>query len=162
MATAAAATAATTAAKDEQTAHRFAKDQLKAFVERVERLEEEKKAIADDIRDVYAEAKGNRLRCESAAHGGPAAQAGRQSAQGAGGDTGNLPACAGDVGVGAFYSARPAQAGTQFLQMEIVPLDSRLRGNERMIAASSSLREALATKQSRSAHAAGLLRWRSQ
>jgi uncharacterized protein (UPF0335 family) len=53
MATAAAA------AKDEQTAHRFAKDQLKAFVERVERLEEEKKAIADDIRDVYAEAKGN-------------------------------------------------------------------------------------------------------
>ena len=47
------------AAKDEPTAHRFAKDQLKAFVERVERLEEEKKAIADDIRDVYAEAKGS-------------------------------------------------------------------------------------------------------
>jgi uncharacterized protein (UPF0335 family) len=47
------------AAKDEESAHRFAKDQLKAFVERVERLEEEKKAIADDIRDVYAEAKGN-------------------------------------------------------------------------------------------------------
>lgn len=42
-----------------ETAHRFAKDQLKAFVERIERLEEEKKAIADDIRDVYAEAKGN-------------------------------------------------------------------------------------------------------
>src|ERR1700721_135463 len=56
---AATAPAATAAAKDEQTAHRFAKDQLKAFVERVERLEEEKKAIADDIRDVYAEAKGN-------------------------------------------------------------------------------------------------------
>ena len=47
------------AVKDEATVHRFAKDQLKAFVERVERLEEEKKAIADDIRDVYAEAKGN-------------------------------------------------------------------------------------------------------
>jgi len=47
------------AVKDEHTAHRFAKDQLKAFVERVEKLEEEKKAIADDIRDVYAEAKGN-------------------------------------------------------------------------------------------------------
>ena len=46
------------AAQDEQATHRFAKDQLKAFVERVERLEEEKKAIADDIRDVYAEAKG--------------------------------------------------------------------------------------------------------
>src|SRR5262249_5281724 len=38
---------------------RFAKDQLKAFVERIERLEEEKKAIADDIRDVYAESKAN-------------------------------------------------------------------------------------------------------
>jgi uncharacterized protein (UPF0335 family) len=36
----------------------FGKDQLKAFVERVERLEEEKKATSDDIRDVYAEAKG--------------------------------------------------------------------------------------------------------
>jgi uncharacterized protein (UPF0335 family) len=39
-------------------ATRFAKDQLKAFVERIERLEEEKKALSDDIRDVYAEAKG--------------------------------------------------------------------------------------------------------
>ncbi len=39
--------------------HRFAKDQLKALVERIERLEEEKKAISDDIRDVYGEAKGN-------------------------------------------------------------------------------------------------------
>lgn len=33
--------------------------QIKAIVERIERLEEEKKAIADDIRDVYAEAKAN-------------------------------------------------------------------------------------------------------
>ena len=47
------------AAKEEQPAARFAKDHLKAFVERVERLEEEKKTIADDIRDVYAEAKAN-------------------------------------------------------------------------------------------------------
>jgi uncharacterized protein (UPF0335 family) len=37
----------------------FTNDQLKAFVERIERLEEEKKATSDDIRDVYAEAKGN-------------------------------------------------------------------------------------------------------
>jgi uncharacterized protein (UPF0335 family) len=44
---------------DEASASTFAKDQLKAFVERVERLEEEKKALADDIRDVFAEAKGN-------------------------------------------------------------------------------------------------------
>lgn len=35
---------------------RFAKDQLRSFVERIEKLEEEKKAIADDIRDVYTEA----------------------------------------------------------------------------------------------------------
>lgn len=44
---------------DDKPAARFGKDQLKAFVERVERLEEEKKALADDIRDVYAEAKAN-------------------------------------------------------------------------------------------------------
>lgn len=37
----------------------IARDQLKAFVERIERLEEEKKTISEDIRDVYAEAKGN-------------------------------------------------------------------------------------------------------
>jgi uncharacterized protein (UPF0335 family) len=30
---------------------------LRAFIERIERLEEEKKTIADDIKDVYAEAK---------------------------------------------------------------------------------------------------------
>jgi uncharacterized protein (UPF0335 family) len=49
---------ATAAAEKEQPATRFAKDQLKSFVERIERLEEEKKATSDDIRDVYAEAKG--------------------------------------------------------------------------------------------------------
>jgi uncharacterized protein (UPF0335 family) len=32
--------------------------QLRSFVERIERLEEEKKGIVDDIRDVFAEAKG--------------------------------------------------------------------------------------------------------
>jgi uncharacterized protein (UPF0335 family) len=53
------AEAAQAQVKDEATARRFAKDQLKAFIERVERLEEEKKATADDIKDVYAEAKGN-------------------------------------------------------------------------------------------------------
>jgi uncharacterized protein (UPF0335 family) len=37
----------------------FAKSQLKAMVERVERLEEEKKALSEDIREVYAEAKAN-------------------------------------------------------------------------------------------------------
>ena len=32
-------------------------ERLKSFIERIEHLEEEKKALADDIRDVYAEAK---------------------------------------------------------------------------------------------------------
>jgi uncharacterized protein (UPF0335 family) len=34
-------------------------ERLKSFIERIERLEEEKKALADDIRDVYAEAKAD-------------------------------------------------------------------------------------------------------
>ena len=33
-------------------------DQLRLFIERIERLEEEKKGIADDIRDVYSESTG--------------------------------------------------------------------------------------------------------
>ena len=37
----------------------IAADQLRLFIERIERLEEEKKGIADDIRDVYSEAKSN-------------------------------------------------------------------------------------------------------
>lgn len=49
----------TAASEQEQASVRFAKDQLKAFVERIEKLEEEKKAISDDIRDVYAESKAN-------------------------------------------------------------------------------------------------------
>ena len=36
-----------------------ARNQLRSIVERVERLEEEKKAISDDIKDVFLEAKGN-------------------------------------------------------------------------------------------------------
>jgi uncharacterized protein (UPF0335 family) len=47
------------AVKEQDAATNFAKDQLKAVVERIERLEEEKKAIADDIKDVFAEAKAN-------------------------------------------------------------------------------------------------------
>lgn len=37
--------------------HFIASDQLRAFVERIERMETEKKTIVDDIRDIYAEAK---------------------------------------------------------------------------------------------------------
>lgn len=40
-----------------QMSENVAADQLRLFIERIERLEEEKKGIADDIRDVYAEAK---------------------------------------------------------------------------------------------------------
>ena len=37
----------------------FAKDHLRSFVERIEKLEEEKAALTADIREVYAEAKGH-------------------------------------------------------------------------------------------------------
>jgi uncharacterized protein (UPF0335 family) len=36
-----------------------AADQLRLFIERIERLEEEKRSMAEDIRDVYSEAKAN-------------------------------------------------------------------------------------------------------
>ena len=36
-----------------------AAEQLRLFIERIERLEDEKKGIADDVKDVYAEAKAN-------------------------------------------------------------------------------------------------------
>ena len=37
----------------------IAVDQLKAFIERIERLEEEKAGLTDDLKAVYAEAKGS-------------------------------------------------------------------------------------------------------
>ncbi len=37
----------------------FARDQLRSVIERIEKLEEEKKAIAEDIREVFGEAKAN-------------------------------------------------------------------------------------------------------
>jgi uncharacterized protein (UPF0335 family) len=40
------------------TSQTVAAGQLRAFIERIERLDEEKKTISDDIKDVYAEAKG--------------------------------------------------------------------------------------------------------
>ncbi|MBX9453471.1 MAG: DUF2312 domain-containing protein [Neoaquamicrobium sediminum] len=41
-----------------ESAQTVAAGQLRAFIERVERLEEEKQTIADDIKEVFAEAKG--------------------------------------------------------------------------------------------------------
>jgi uncharacterized protein (UPF0335 family) len=43
---------------DTPTSQTVAAGQLRAFIERIERLEEEKKTIADDIKEVYAELKG--------------------------------------------------------------------------------------------------------
>lgn len=42
----------------EEPATRFAREELKSLIERIEHLEGNKKEIASDIRDVYAEAKG--------------------------------------------------------------------------------------------------------
>ena len=42
-----------------ETSQTVAAGQLRAFIERVERLEEEKQTIADDIKDVFAEMKGS-------------------------------------------------------------------------------------------------------
>lgn len=47
-----------TARQDRESAQ-VAGKKLKQFIERVERLEEEKAGLSSDIRDVYAEAKGN-------------------------------------------------------------------------------------------------------
>ena len=82
----------------ESAKHRFGKDQLKAFVERIERLEEEKKTISDDIRDVYAESKANGFDTKALRQVVQAAQAGRQRAQRAAGGAGDLHARAGDAG----------------------------------------------------------------
>lgn len=43
----------------EATKTTFAQGQLRSLVERIERLEEEKKSISSDIKEVYAEAKAN-------------------------------------------------------------------------------------------------------
>lgn len=41
-----------------ETSQTVAAGQLRAFIERIERLEEEKKTISEDIKEVFAEAKG--------------------------------------------------------------------------------------------------------
>lgn len=47
------------AARKDHAAVKATRDQLTSIVERIERLQEERKSISDDIRDVYAEAKAN-------------------------------------------------------------------------------------------------------
>ena len=52
-------TKADTKKTDISNVHDISGKRLKSFIERVERLEEEKKALAEDIRDVYGEAKAS-------------------------------------------------------------------------------------------------------
>lgn len=42
-----------------ETATKLAAHQIKSIIERVERLEDERKELGSDIRDIYSEAKGN-------------------------------------------------------------------------------------------------------
>lgn len=51
-----------------ETSQTVAAGQLRAFIERVERLEEEKKTIADDIKEVYAEMKGTGFDTKAVRH----------------------------------------------------------------------------------------------
>jgi hypothetical protein len=67
----------------------FARDRLKSYVERVERSKKRRR-LADDIRDVYAEAKGQRLRRQGAPQACQAPQNGHGQAQGRGGHSGHL------------------------------------------------------------------------
>jgi len=50
--------ATATATKDNPSSTNVAAAELRQFVERIERLEEEKKAISDDVREVFSELKG--------------------------------------------------------------------------------------------------------
>lgn len=45
--------------ESDEPATRFAKDQLKSIIERVERLKTEQKELSDAVKDIYAEARGN-------------------------------------------------------------------------------------------------------
>lgn len=48
-----------TGIEQETPATKLSKDQLRSVIEHIERLEEEKKTLSDDIKDIYAEAKGS-------------------------------------------------------------------------------------------------------
>jgi uncharacterized protein (UPF0335 family) len=45
--------------KSPSSSESVAQDQIRAIIERIERMEEEKRAITEDIKEIYAEAKGN-------------------------------------------------------------------------------------------------------
>ena len=62
------------AGEDQPSSVTVSAGQLRAVIERVERLEEEKKEVADQIKEVYAEAKGQRFRHQDDPQGDLAAQ----------------------------------------------------------------------------------------
>ena len=105
----------------EQPATRFAKDQLKAIVERIERLEEEKKATSDDIRDVYAEAKGNGFDVKALRTIVRLRKHGHRRAPRAAGGARDLHARARDVAVGLFVRARLRGPGPIAPELTRVP-----------------------------------------
>ena len=69
---------------DQQVGHNsVSKDQLRVIVERIERLEEDKKTISSDVRDIYKEADGNGFDVKTADFaGGNFDFANRQGGQG--------------------------------------------------------------------------------
>lgn len=77
----------------------IAGDRLKSFIERIERLEEEKAALASDIKDVFSEAKGTGFDTKVMRGHHPAPQVGPGRRRGAGDLARSLPSRAGH-GVG--------------------------------------------------------------
>ena len=77
-----------------------AADRLRSIVERIERLEEERKALGADIKDIYSEAKSAGFRREGAAAAYPHPQAGSRRGRGTGNASRCLPPRAGDVSMG--------------------------------------------------------------
>jgi uncharacterized protein (UPF0335 family) len=59
------ATGHNTGVAPEAPATKFAKDQLRSIIERIENREEAKKEIADEIKDIYVEARGNGYDCKA-------------------------------------------------------------------------------------------------
>ena len=74
-----------------------AADRLRSLVERIEKLEEERKALGSDIKDIYAEAKSAGFDRQGAAATDPHPQAGSRRGRGAGDAARHLPPRAGDV-----------------------------------------------------------------
>ena len=75
----------------------FAKEHLRSFIDRIERLEEERTALTADIREVYSEAKGTGLRHQDHAPGRAHAETRQGRPPGTGSDARSLSECAWDA-----------------------------------------------------------------